>query len=574
MFATCGASPVRAATEVMQMTDGVVLRHRAGRAAYLTINRPEQRNALSNEVLAELRAGLAEAKADRGVRAVVLAGAGDRAFCAGGDLSQMGEDGDELDAHRGRAGLAGVLRDLWELGKPTIARVQGYALAGGFGLAAACDFLVASDRAVFGVPEVGVGLWPYMITVPLLQSMAPKDALRLMLTGRRITAAEGARLGVVSDLVEHGNLDKTVAALVEELAQASPQAVSLGRTTFYSVLNHDVDARLRMLEASLTVNLGLGDAREGLSAFAGKRKPAWQEEHVTAGESRPPAWGRWGPDDERGALNRVTPQATQRGLAAARSGTVVSLAVPLAAGQGPIAGRRAPLQHFMVRDGGDYAAGLPEKGFGFADDCLVLSTHGNTHLDALAHVWQDHQMWNGHSADLVTSRGARRCGIDRAGPIVTRGLFVDFAGPGGPSQHDGHAISAEELRRAVEATGCTPEPGDALLIRTGWLARWRSGAATELRWAGLHPGCADWIDEQGFALVGADNIAVEAGPSADPADAAPLHVALIRDRGIYLMELADLEELAGTGRAEFLLVVSPLPLVGGAGSPVNPVAIL
>lgn len=259
------------------MSESVVTRHREGTALHLTIDRPQQRNALSNEVFTELRAGLAEAKADPAVRAVVFAGAGDKAFCAGGDLRQMSEDGDELAAHRGRAGLANVLRDLWELGKPTIARVQGYALAGGFGLAAACDFVVASERAVFGVPEVGVGLWPYMITVPLLQSMPPKDALRLMLTGRRIDATEAHRLGVVSDVVPHDALDKAVAELVADLAKAAPQAVSLGRTTFYAALNTDVEARLRMLEASLTVNLGLGDAREGMAAFVEKRKPAWQE---------------------------------------------------------------------------------------------------------------------------------------------------------------------------------------------------------------------------------------------------------------------------------------------------------
>ncbi len=291
-------------------------------------------------------------------------------------------------------------------------------------------------------------------------------------------------------------------------------------------------------------------------------------------EVRPAAWGRWGANDERGALNRLTPQATLRGLATVRSGITVSLAVPLQAGKGPIAGRRTPLQHFMVRDGGDYAAGLAERGFGFADDCVVMSTHGNTHLDALAHVWQDRRMWNGHPADLVTSRGARRCGIDRVGPVVTRGIVADLAAAGGPCQDDGHAITPDELRGAVEATRCRPAPGDALLVRTGWLARWRAGEATELRWAGLHPDCAGWIDDQGFVLVGADNIAVEAGPSRDPADAAPLHVELIRNRGVYLMELLDLEELAGRGRPEFLLVVSPLPLVGGVGSPVNPVAVL
>jgi kynurenine formamidase len=278
-------------------------------------------------------------------------------------------------------------------------------------------------------------------------------------------------------------------------------------------------------------------------------------------ESSPPAWGRWGADDERGALNRLTPEATLRGLATVRSGTAVSLAVPLKAGQGPIAGRRAPLQHFMVRDGGDYAAGLAERGFGFADDCVVLSTHANTHLDALAHVWQDRRMWNGHPADLVTSRGAQRCGIDRVGPVVTRGIVADLAGPAGPCRDDQHAVTADELRDAVQATQCQPEPGDALLVRTGWLSRWQ-------------PDCADWIDDQGFVLVGADNIAVEAGPSPDPDDAAPLHVELIRNRGIYLMELLDLEDLVTWQRPEFLLVIAPLPLVGGVGSPVNPVAVL
>lgn len=295
---------------------------------------------------------------------------------------------------------------------------------------------------------------------------------------------------------------------------------------------------------------------------------------MTESSARPANWGRWGDDDERGAMNRLTPEATLRGLGTVRDGKTVSLAVPLAAGKGPIAGRRAPMQHFMVRDGGDYAAGLTEKGFGFADDCVVLATHSNTHLDALAHVWRDRRMWNGFSADQVTSNGARRCGIDRVGPIVTRGIVVDLAGPDGPCQDDGHMITLTELRTAVEATGCTPRDGDALLVRTGWLARWRAGEATEARWAGLHPECAAWIDEQGFVLAGADNIAVEAGPSPDPTDAAPLHVELIRNRGVHLMELMDLEELVKAERAEFLLMVSPLPLVGGVGSPVNPVAVL
>jgi enoyl-CoA hydratase/carnithine racemase len=157
-----------------------------GPVARLTIDREARRNALSDRVVAELRAALAAAREDRAVRVVVLTGAGERAFCAGADLEGMGgTEGGALAAHRARGEVAALFEDLWSLGKPTIARVRGYALAGGFGLALACDFVVAADDAQFGTPEIDVGLWPFMITVPLVRSMAPKRALELMLTGRR-----------------------------------------------------------------------------------------------------------------------------------------------------------------------------------------------------------------------------------------------------------------------------------------------------------------------------------------------------------------------------------------------------
>jgi len=285
-------------------------------------------------------------------------------------------------------------------------------------------------------------------------------------------------------------------------------------------------------------------------------------------------WGRWGADDQRGAANLIDSASTMRGLAAVRSGSVLSLAVPLKGGRGPIAGRRAPLQHFMMRDGGDYAAGLKERGFGFADDALVMSSHGTTHIDALSHIWVDHQMWNGFSADKVSSAGAAVCGIEQLGPVVTRGVLLDLAQPGGPSTHDEYQITASDLEEACSKNGLVPQPGDALLVRTGWLERWRRGAASEQRWAGLRVDCADWMHDRGFAVVGADNIAVEWGPTGDPHDAAPLHVAMLRNRGVYLMELLDLEDLAASGQGAFLLVLAPLRLVGGVGSPLNPVAVL
>jgi enoyl-CoA hydratase len=254
--------------------DAVIVARR-GSAACLTINRAAQHNALSNEVLAALRAGMRGAKSDPDVRSVVITGAGERSFCAGGDLSQMSSSQRNLETHEGRSQLAALFKDMWTLGKPTVARVRGYALAGGCGLAAACDFVVATETSTFGVPEVRLGLWPYMVTVPLLYCMPPRALLRLMLTGRRFPASEAARLGIVSDLVADSELDQRVDELTEDLARISPDAAALGRTTFYSVADPMLDLKLQTLQAMLTVGLDMPDAREGLAAFAENRPAAW-----------------------------------------------------------------------------------------------------------------------------------------------------------------------------------------------------------------------------------------------------------------------------------------------------------
>lgn len=285
-------------------------------------------------------------------------------------------------------------------------------------------------------------------------------------------------------------------------------------------------------------------------------------------------WGKWGPADERGALNRLDTAATLRGISCVQTGETISLALPLRAGKGPIAKGRQPMQHFMSRDGGDYAAGLPEPGFGFSDDYFIMATQGSTHIDALAHIFRNGQMWNGHSSSTVTSRGAQRCGIDKTGPIVTRGIFLDFGPPAGRCKTDDDAIYPEDLAAKIDRLNITPQPGDALLIRTGWLARWRQGEASEDKWAGLHASCAAWVDESGFSLVCADNMAVELGPTGNPNDAAPLHVELMRNRGVHFGELFDFEALALKKRSTFLLIVSPLTIQGGTGSPINPVAVL
>jgi enoyl-CoA hydratase/carnithine racemase len=178
--------------------------------------------------------------------------------------------------HDSRGELARLFRDMWELGKPIVARVRGYALAGGFGLALACDMVVAADDAQFGTPEIDVGLWPFMITVPLVRSMPPKVALELMMTGRRVDAAEALRIGFVNRVVPVAELDEAVATLAATLASKSPSIMKLGRDSFYAVLDQSAEDALRLLHPLLTVTSATEDAAEGIAAFAEKRAPVWK----------------------------------------------------------------------------------------------------------------------------------------------------------------------------------------------------------------------------------------------------------------------------------------------------------
>ncbi|MFN8036933.1 MAG: enoyl-CoA hydratase-related protein [Acidimicrobiia bacterium] len=246
-----------------------------GPVARITIDRPERRNALSFTVMRELVEAFALAKADETVRVVILTGAGDRAFCAGADLSGIADTG-AAAVHDGRGMLADVFRLMWTLGKPVIARVRGYALAGGFGLAMACDFVVASDDAQFGTPEIDVGLWPYMITVPLLRCIPPRTLLELMSTGRRVDAQEAQRIGFVNRVVPAAELDAAVDALASMLASKSPLILRWGRDSFYRVLDMNPDDALDYLQAMLTVTSSSEDTAEGVLAFAEKRAPQWK----------------------------------------------------------------------------------------------------------------------------------------------------------------------------------------------------------------------------------------------------------------------------------------------------------
>jgi enoyl-CoA hydratase/carnithine racemase len=223
-------------------------------------------------------AGLLEctrsAMEDSGVAVVVYTGAGERAFSAGGDLSGSFVD-DPVGLHAGRGDIAMLFREMMRGGKPTIARVNGHAIAGGFGLAVACDVTICVDDAKLGTTEVRVGLWPMMISAVLARVMPRKAVLELMLTGRLISAAEAQRLGAVSRVVARERLDETVDDVVDAILAASSATLMMGKDSFYGMADLGLDAAFDRLQGGLTEVAMTDDAKEGVTAFIEKRDPGW-----------------------------------------------------------------------------------------------------------------------------------------------------------------------------------------------------------------------------------------------------------------------------------------------------------
>jgi enoyl-CoA hydratase len=242
--------------------------------ATLTIDDVARRNPLSSEAVEGLIDGMERALGDASVSVIVITGAGDAAYSAGGDLSSGFFD-DPVANHAVRGRFADLLRLMWRGGKPTVARVNGHAMAGGFGLAVACDITVCVDDARLGMPEVNVGLWPMMITVALLRAMPQKAALELMLTGRTLTPDEALRLGAVSRVVPRDELDDAVAETVDALKKA-PAAMLLGKDAFITAAATDPDTALDRLQSGLTAVVGTVDAREGIAAFIEKRQARFE----------------------------------------------------------------------------------------------------------------------------------------------------------------------------------------------------------------------------------------------------------------------------------------------------------
>ncbi|MGW4792893.1 cyclase family protein [Nonomuraea sp. NPDC004297] len=300
--------------------------------------------------------------------------------------------------------------------------------------------------------------------------------------------------------------------------------------------------------------------------------------------TEPNNWGRFGPDDQRGTLNLLTPAVVLDALRSAVTGEVLSLAMPIrgatsspAPGTVPhLPGRPLP-QHFMSVDGGDYAAGARPIGAGLrvADDALIVTHHGTTtHMDALCHMWSGDELYNGHPAARVRSYGATRCGIEHVGGVVARGVLYDVPRRLGL----GHLPADYRVPAALLEEIAVPRPGDVAVIRTGWPLVWER--SREEYWSGqpgLSAEAGRWLAAHDVAAVAADNAAIGGldahGLAAEPIED-DLHLLLLHRHGVHLIELLWLEELAAAGRAEFVFVAAPLRVEGGTGSPLTPLAIL
>lgn len=244
-----------------------------GRAT-ITIDDPDRRNSMSVETMRGLLEHTREAMDAPDVAVVVYTGAGDRAFSAGGDLAGAFVD-DPVGLHDARGDIALLFGEMMRGGKPTVARVNGHAIAGGFGLAVACDVTICVDDAKLGTTEVKVGLWPMMISAVLVRVMPRKAVLELMLSGRLISANDALRLGAVSRVVPRDQLDLAVDEVVAALTELSPTTLAIGKDSFFGMTDLGLDAAFDRLQGGLTEIALTNDAAEGVSAFIGKRAPRW-----------------------------------------------------------------------------------------------------------------------------------------------------------------------------------------------------------------------------------------------------------------------------------------------------------
>lgn len=289
-------------------------------------------------------------------------------------------------------------------------------------------------------------------------------------------------------------------------------------------------------------------------------------------------WGRWGPEDERGTVNLITPERLVAAAGLVRHGRVFDLGIPFDAnGPQPGGGRINPVHLMSVTGAGQNFPG----GFHFADDYIFMPLQAASQWDALSHVFYDDLLYNGVPASEVGDHGAARNSIDKlAKGIAGRGVLLDIAALHGVEWLEaGQVIQPDELDAAAQRQGVVVQPGDILLVRTGWRRKFlqeKDPRAFMSGEPGIGLAACEWLHEHDVAVIASDNWAVEVLPG-ETDDALPVHCVLIRDMGMTLGEMLDFEELAADcaadGGWEFFFTGPPLKFSNAVGSPINPLAI-
>ena len=260
----------------MSNEDHQLLVERRGDVRWITINRPESRNAINEGVLERIRTAVLEANDDLGLRAVVLTGAGDRAFCAGADIKAEGSASPvKPDMAAPHNALTQVFRAFEACNLPMLARVNGHVLAGGMGLLCGCDLAVAADTAKFGVPEVKIGLFPMQILGYMLRLIPRRKLMEMCLTGDPFTAQEALAMGLVNHVVPADRLDEKVDWLLERILKQSPTALRHGKNGVHALQDMPLQQAFAFAEANVARMSMTEDAREGFAAFQEKRDPDW-----------------------------------------------------------------------------------------------------------------------------------------------------------------------------------------------------------------------------------------------------------------------------------------------------------
>jgi 3-hydroxypropionyl-coenzyme A dehydratase len=247
----------------------------ADRVATVAMNRPEARNALSDQLLDDLIAALTAARDDDDVRCVVLTSTHEKVFSAGGDLGAFASEQPLMAKHFATDRFPRLFHLIGELGKPTICAANGHVLAGALGLALACDLIIAKEGARFGTPEINVGVFPFMIMALIYRNVGRKKTNELLLLGEQIDAHEAERIGIVNKVVPAEEFDAAVADWAARLAAKSPLLMRMGKDAMQRQLDMPLSDAIEYLHAQLTLSFATDDIQEGVKAFFEKREPVW-----------------------------------------------------------------------------------------------------------------------------------------------------------------------------------------------------------------------------------------------------------------------------------------------------------